>query len=125
MRDPYRPAALLVCACGVALHAYTALVKASGGPSAFSLGLLAYSALPYLACAVLALRFGKPLPALCGAAAALAADGWMFHGVFIAPRGSTSALGLLVMPALNLLIVVPLGSLLGLAVAKATRAGGS
>lgn len=43
---------------------------------------------------------------------ALAADVFMHYSVFVAPKGSTAALGLLFMPLWNLLLIGPAGALL-------------
>ncbi|HSD37191.1 MAG TPA: hypothetical protein VLC92_06760 [Rhodocyclaceae bacterium] len=112
---------LAVCVAGVALHAYTVLFAVDKGPNRFTLILFACASLPYLLCAFLGLRFKRYQPAFGAALAALVADGWMFHSVFIAPGSSTAALGLLFMPILNLFVIAPLGALAMVAIAKARR----
>ena len=101
----------------MALHAYTAVFKASAdaGAVAFLVGLWIWSCVPYGAC-VLLVRWRRPVWGCGAAAASLAADMFMHYSVFIAPKGSTAALGLLFMPLWNLLIIGPAGALvLGLA----------
>ena len=108
-----RSTALALCGAGLALHLYTALFKAEGGMGAiaFLLGLLLWSCTSYAIAAALAWR-GKPVLGLGAAAACLAADLFMHYSVFIAPKGSTAALGLLFMPLWNLLAIGPVGALL-------------
>jgi hypothetical protein len=101
----------LVAGLGVALHLYTLLFAADGPVNAFGLGLFAYSCLPYLIVGLLTLAARWRWFALGAGVASLAMDATMFHGVFIAPETSTAALGLLVVPLLNLLAAGPLGGL--------------
>ena len=49
---------------------------------------------------------------LGGAAASLLADIYMHYSVFVAPKGSTAALGLLALPIWNLLVIGPAGAVL-------------
>lgn len=104
---------LALCGAGVALHLYTAVFKAEGGLGAvaFLIGLLLWSCTPYAIAAVLA-RGRHAVWGLGAAAACLAADLFMHYTVFVAPKGSTAALGLLFMPLWNLLVVGPAGALL-------------
>lgn len=111
---------LALCGVGVALHVYTALFKAEGGVGAiaFLVGLFLWSCMPYAIAAALAWR-RKPVLGLGAAAACLAADLFMHYNVFIAPKGSTAALGLLFMPLWNLLAIGPAGALLFWLVSRA------
>ncbi|MES2610280.1 MAG: hypothetical protein V4679_08575 [Pseudomonadota bacterium] len=110
---PAKTTALALCGVGVALHLYTALFKAEGGMDAiaFLIGLLLWSCTPYAIAALLS-RGRRVLWGLGAAAACLAADVFMHYSVFIAPKGSTAALGLLFMPLWNLLVIGPAGALL-------------
>ncbi|MBA2961940.1 MULTISPECIES: hypothetical protein [Ramlibacter] len=106
-----------LCALGVLLHAYTAVFKSNGGtPSAggtlFLLGLLLWSCLPYALWAAVAVVRHQPGLAVGGAVATLAFDFYMHYSVFVAPSGSTAALGLLFAPLWNLLLFGPLGAAL-------------
>jgi hypothetical protein len=101
--------ALFTASAGVLLHVYTALFKADGGISMFLVGLFLASCLPYALAAAL-VRWSKAAPFALGfALASLAGDLFMHYSVFIAPKGSTAALGLLFMPAWNLFIIGPAG----------------
>jgi len=104
--------ALGICSIAVLLHLYTALFSAEGGISGFLVGLVLLSCLPCAVAAALATRRRLELPALGFAAASLIADLYMHCSVFIAPNGSTAALGLLFMPVWNLLAVGPAGAVL-------------
>lgn len=103
---------LAVVALGAALHVYTMAFKAEGGFSLFAAGLFAWSVAPYALAALLGWRAIHPAIAAAYAAGALAGDAWMHHAVFIQPRGSTAALGLLFMPLWNLLLLGPAAALL-------------
>jgi hypothetical protein len=75
--------------------------------SAFSLGLFAFSCAPYATMYVLATPLKQPIAGAAGATAALIADVGMFWSVFVEPKGSTAAIGLLFMPIWNLLVIAP------------------
>jgi hypothetical protein len=109
---------LLFLAAGFLLHAYTFAFKAEGGWSLFVIGLFAYSLAPYTAAAVLAIFRPTALAAAGFAAGALLGDLFMHYSIFIAPKGSTAALGLLFMPIWNLLLLGPIGGILAWAGAK-------
>lgn len=107
-------AAVTVASLGIALHGYISLFKADAGPNAFTLGLFAWSAVPYAICLLVALPGkGWPLLGFFGAAAALIADLNSYRFVFVAPASSTAVIGLLFAPFVNLLVLVPLGMLVG------------
>ena len=102
--------AVLASALGVLLHLYTAAFKASGGISFFLLGLLSWSCVPYVITALLARRPNASLLSLGAACLCLVVDGYMHYSVFVAPKSSTAAVGLLFAPLWNLLLVGPLGA---------------
>lgn len=102
------PAAVVL---GAALHAYTMVFKADGGFTVFKLGLFAWSLAPYALAAALGWRAIHPGVAAGYAIGALVGDAFMHHAVFIQPKGSTAALGLLFMPLWNLLLLGPVGAL--------------
>jgi len=120
----YKPARLLgfaLVALGMLLHAYIAFVKADGGASAFTRGLMLWSWLPYLLALVLLLFLRHPIIPLCGVLGPLILDMMNYYAVFIAPRSSTAAIGLLFMPLWNLIIIEPVGLLIGWAISAAGR----
>ena len=109
---------LLAISAGCLLHLYTFAFKAEGGWSLFVVALFAYSLSPYAVASILA-RFRPAMSGALGfAAGALAGDLFMHYSVFIAPKGSTAALGLLFMPIWNLLLLGPIGALVGWASAR-------
>jgi len=112
--------AVIAALAAAALHAYTALVKADGGPSLFGAGLWVWSILPYAVGLLIATRWNAITGALI-VLAALMADAFIYYSVFVQPDSSTAALGLLVAPAFNLLIVVPVCLLLGFVISRVTR----
>ena len=105
--ESWRRVASAVCGTAVVLHMVTAFVMSSGPVVTFALPLLAFSCLPYLAMFVLATALKRPIPGAAGAAAALIADAATFWSVFIQPKSSTAALGLLFTPVWNLLVIAP------------------
>jgi hypothetical protein len=121
MRFDLHRAAVTACAAGALLHVYTALFKAEGGFSAFLVGLVVWSCLPYAIAALVAMRGKRPAIALGAALGALAGDLFMHYSVFVAPKGSTAALGLLFMPLWNLLVLAPAGAAVAWAVARWRR----
>jgi len=104
--------ALAICCTGALLHLYTAMFKAEDGAKVFLIGLVLLSCAPYVIAAVLALSRRGQVLGLGGAAAALLADSYMHYSVFVAPKGSTAAVGLLAMPIWNLLAIGPAGAAL-------------
>lgn len=98
------------------LHVAT-FFKAEGDASAFSIGLLLWSWLPYVFCLVSAFNFRSAWPAFVGGSFALTLDLITFNAVFIHPTSSTAAISLLFVPLVNL-VLVPLGLLVGLGIAR-------
>lgn len=116
-RFPAWPA-ITVATLGILLHGYISLIKADGGPNAFTLGLLAFSAIPYAICGLVAvIGKGRPVPALTGAVGPLLSDLGLYHSVFVAPSSSTAAIALLFGPLVNITVLLPLGLLIGYGVA--------
>jgi len=101
-----------LCGIAAALHLYTAIFKAQGDAVGFLAGLVVLSLAPYAVAAGLVRSHRSKWLGLGAAAAVLLADGIMHYRVFVAPPGSTAAIGLLVMPVWNLLVVGPAGAVL-------------
>lgn len=97
----------LLLAAGACLHLVTAIVLGEGN-SAFRGALCVWSLAPYLLLAVVLQRRGAGVCLLAGAALMLLVDAITFWSVFVAPQGSTAALGLLFAPLLNLFGIAPL-----------------
>lgn len=113
-----RPFLLAIFAVGFLLHVYTIAFKAQGGWSLFGVGLFVYSLTPYTVAAALAVFRPTARSAAGFAAGALLGDLFMHYSVFIAPKGSTAALGLLFMPIWNLFLLGPIGGIVSWAGAK-------
>jgi hypothetical protein len=113
-----KKAGLLIVAFGMLLHAYIAFFKAEGGASNFSMGLMVWSWLPYLVCALFFLVTRRPLIPLFGVVLPAIMDTLNFYSVFISPQSSTAALGLLWMPLWNLVLFMPVGLVIGWAIAR-------
>ena len=103
--------ALLASAAGALLHLYTAAFKATGGLSLFLAGLVLLSCLPYAIATSLASRPRTSVLGLGAALACLVVDVCIHYAIFVAPKSSTAAVGLVVTPLLNLLVAGPLGAL--------------
>ena len=103
-------AGVLVPLFGIALHVHIAS-KAEGGWSGFTLGLLLWSALPYVLCLLASLVAKRPVHAAVAAACCLVLDALTYRSVFVSPTSSTAALGLLFTPLANLLVAAPVGYL--------------
>jgi hypothetical protein len=112
-----RTAALAIAALGLA-HVGSLRVAANGPVNGFLIGLLATSVLPYLLCLALPKWTKAVGPALGGVFAIALLDAWMYWSVFVAPRGSTAAVGLVFAPLWKLLILLPLGAGVGFAVER-------
>lgn len=113
MREHRGWRAVAVAAAGVAaaLHGYTAVIMAERGLAPFVMGLFVWSMLPYVL-GLLVSRDNAMAGAL-GILPALPIDGFAYYSAFVAPTSSTAALGLVFMSACNLLLVLPVGTLLG------------
>ncbi|MEO8121216.1 MAG: hypothetical protein ABI606_18075 [Rhodoferax sp.] len=113
---------LIAILLGSLLHVYTVAFRSEGGPSLFLAGLLVFSLLPYGAAFVLSrMRVRKAL-ATGFAVGALAGDVYAYYAVFVAPKSSTAALALLVIPIWNLLLLGPTGLVLAWVVATLIKA---
>ena len=104
--------AVMLIWLGIALHIYTIAFKTEGAVNMFLVGLFFWSCLPYFVTALLALFAVTRVVALGAATAAVVADGVTHYLVFVAPQGSTAALGLLWAPLWNLMAFGPIGALL-------------
>ena len=110
---------ILASSLGVLLHMYISVFEASGGLSAFTVGLLAWALVPYVICLFIAfVRGGRPFLGFCGATAALLGDLSSYYSVFISPTSSTSAIVLLFAPMVSLVFWMPLGVLVGYVVCR-------
>jgi hypothetical protein len=110
---PVRLLGFALVALGMLLHAYIAFVKASSGALFFSIGLMIWSWLPYILALTLLLLLRNPIMPLIGVLGPLYFDMQSYYTAFIAPQSSTAALILLWVPLWNLIIIEPIGLLIG------------
>jgi hypothetical protein len=103
---------------GVCLHIFTALVNSTGGITSFSIGELIWSIVPYIICLIILRSVGTPIKALGASLLILIMDAWIYVNVFITPSSSTAAIGLIIMPFWNMVLVIPIGCLLGWLIEK-------
>jgi hypothetical protein len=104
-----RYATIATIALAIALHTYTALALALE----FHAGFWLWSLSPYLVVALMLWTGRWPRATLGAALLPALADVAMHVSVFHFPRGSTAALGLFAAPLWNLVLLLPLGVLLG------------
>jgi hypothetical protein len=98
----------VVVAIAIALHAYEALVKSSGGAS---LGFFLWSLTPYVLCLIVATVSASSIPAVAGAVTAFLFDLDAHNHVFVHPTSSTAGLALLFVPLWNTLVFSPVAML--------------
>ena len=99
-------------ALGVGFQAYLCFFIADGPVSNFLIGLFAWGSVPYLACIVISRHLG-PDYGFYGVLACLLGDGLTYYSVFVNPTSSTSAIGLLFSPLVNLAFFLPIGLFVG------------
>jgi hypothetical protein len=112
-RDPARYFAFALLGFGLSVHSYTAFIKADGGASGFVIGLWAWALVTYGVGAVLLSRFRNSLAAVGWLILPAIMDLITYRSVFVSPQSSTAALGLLFAPLWNLLLLGPIGGVIG------------
>ena len=110
---PARQAGFTLVAIGMLLHAFTELGHAIDGVGLFAAGLMFWSWLPYLLALLLLLWLRNPVMPLCGILGPFVLDMLVYYDVFIRPTSSTAAIALLFAPLWNLMILEPIGLLIG------------
>jgi hypothetical protein len=103
---------------GLLLQTYQLLFLAEAPMDSFLLKLVAWSFAPYVVCGIVLFGFRASWPVAVGGCFALIADLCMHYSVFIHPRGSTAAVGLVFMPVANLFFILPVGLLVGWLISK-------
>ena len=98
---------------GLFLHIYTATKASTNSIDAFGVGLIIWSWVPYLICALLTLPDGKYFSAIGGAYTILLVDIMMSYSLFTGLGGSTAGIGVLFMPFWNIVLFMPLGMFIG------------
>jgi len=103
---------------GVCLHIFTAFVNSSERFTSFSLGVMAWSIVPYIICLIILRSVGTPIKALGASLLILIMDAWIYAEVFISPSSSNAAIGLIFMPFWDMVLVIPIGCLFGWLIEK-------
>ena len=98
-------------------HVFTVFISHEGLTS-FSLGIMAWSLVPYMLCLIILKSVGTPVKAFIAGLLILIMDIWVHVEVFVSPSGSTAAVGLVFMPLWNLVLVIPIGCIVGWVIEK-------
>jgi hypothetical protein len=109
---------IVLVAVGLLLHASIAFFKSDSSDRSFSLGLMVWSWLPYLLALFFLIIIRRKIIPLCGVVGPLILDLTNYYAVFISPQSSTAALGLLWVPLWNLVLLGPVGMLIGWAISR-------
>jgi len=112
-RDRARVVALALLSVAILVHSYTAFFKADGGVGGFVIGLWAWSLVPYGVGAALLFVFRNSPAAVGWLILPAFMDLMTYRSVFVSPQGSTAALGLLFAPLWNLVLLGPVGGVIG------------
>ena len=102
---------LILVILGIGLHLREASMSSEF--DSFTAGLFLWSICPYAICFVTLRIIKDKNKCIGGAAAILLFDLWIHFEVFVSPSSSTAALGLLSAPFLNMVLLFPLGLILG------------
>lgn len=112
-RNAPRTIAILLIVTGLAVHVMNAVLDWHGQAWSLSLALLAWASLPYLAGLLMLFVIRQPVIVLVGLVGPLIVDLLVEYRVYIMHPSSTAALDLLFVPLLNIMVVEPVGLLLG------------
>ena len=107
-----------VVAFGFFIHVYTYSFKAQGEFDFTTFGFLLMASMPYIICLILILAKNNSVMPLAGSILPLLIDTFTYYSVFIKPSSSTASIALLWMPIWNMLLVLPLGLLIGYGIEK-------
>jgi len=129
--DPKLICGLAILACGLGLHMYYFYGFGEGPHDMVEamreaierivlLGMVPGPA-PYILCAILLPLSQARAIALGGLAGTLAGDLLAFFSVFVIPGSSTAPIILIFMPRINLLVLMPLGMAIALAIILVRR----
>lgn len=121
-RDPWtkRPGFVLII-YAVLLHAVGGVINARSGELGVALTLFAWSLLPYCLALLLLLVMEKVIVPFVGLLGPVVLDSLNFFAVFIWSTSSTAALDLFWIPLWNLLLIEPLGLLIGWFISRSKR----
>lgn len=113
-----RSVATVLALSGLLLHAIGAIVDWGQQPRGLSLALMVWSWLPYLTGLLLRFAIRNAVIPTVGLAGPLILDFLNYYSVYVASASSTAALGLLWAPFWNMVVVGPIGLLIGWGVSK-------
>jgi hypothetical protein len=102
------PAVSAIVAIAAVLHAIECFAK---GPTSAGAAFFIWALAPYALCALISSISTLRAAPVAGGALALAVDLLVHVEVFIAPHSSTSALLLIYVPLWNILVLVPIGTI--------------
>jgi hypothetical protein len=105
-----RKAAITLIAVGIALNLY--IFVFTGVVGVFTILLFLFSSFPYLVCLSITIWKNKPLIALGGSILPILSSSLMYYD-FINSTSSTAAIGLGIVPLFNLIVLMPIGMLIG------------
>jgi hypothetical protein len=106
---------------GILLHGYSFAFNYKGKWDSFFFEILLLSMLPYLICTVILFVKKKTWMPFTGAAVPLLADLFTYYSVFIKPEVSTASLALFWVPVWNLILLLPIGLLIGHGIDKSKK----
>jgi hypothetical protein len=107
-----------VVAFGLIIHVYTYIFKAQNKFDFETFGFLLMALMPYIICLIIILTKNNSVMPLTGSILPLLIDTFTYYSVFIKPSSSTASLALLWMPIWNMLLILPLGLLIGYGIEK-------
>jgi len=99
--------AFAIVAMGTALHAFEQLAKSSDP----SVGWFLWAMMPYAICVPIVLLGKSGVPGAVGVSITFALDLITHNDVFLNPKGSTAALGLIFVPLWSSLVFAPVAML--------------
>lgn len=108
----------LVVAFGLLLHIAGLILDWGGQPPVLSLAIMVWSWFPYLIAMLLLFTMRRAVIPLVAAAGPLLVDAINYFSVFVQSPSSTGSLNLLWMPFWNLIVVGPLGLVIGWVLSK-------
>ena len=95
---------LVVMVAAVALHAYEQLAKSTDPSPIWFL----WSMFPYSVCLLILLSCRSAIPAAVGTTTVFGFDVHTYYIVFVAPKSSTSAIALIMLPLWSAFVIAPI-----------------
>ena len=102
-----------VVALGLLLHVIGLALDWGGQPPALSLAIMVWSWFPYLIALLLLVTLNRAVVPLVAAVGPLLVDATNYFSLFVQTSSSTGSLNLLWMPLWNLIVVGPVGLVIG------------